>query len=129
MSLSSLTGHSSALRCCVCCPRCAEGYFGQPLIPGSSCQPCQCNDNLDFSIPGSCDSLSGACLICKPGTTGQYCEKCTDGYFGDALNAKNCQRKSWSLASPVRKYSFPMGMAHKCLSNRTCTDLHGDYMK
>ncbi|XP_053142140.1 laminin subunit alpha-2 isoform X3 [Hemicordylus capensis] len=73
------------------CERCAEGYFGQPLIPGGSCQPCQCNDNLDFSIPGSCDSLSGACLICKPGTTGQYCEKCADGYFGDALDAKNCQ--------------------------------------
>ncbi|NXJ95351.1 LAMA2 protein, partial [Corythaixoides concolor] len=73
------------------CERCAEGYFGQPLIPGGSCQPCQCNDNLDFSIPGSCDSLSGACLICKPGTTGQYCEKCADGYFGDALIARNCQ--------------------------------------
>ncbi|NWS67194.1 LAMA2 protein, partial [Crotophaga sulcirostris] len=73
------------------CERCAEGYFGQPLIPGGSCQPCQCNDNLDFSIPGSCDSLSGACLICKPGTTGQYCERCADGYFGDALDAKNCQ--------------------------------------
>uniref|UniRef100_A0A8C3RNL2 Laminin subunit alpha 2 n=1 Tax=Chelydra serpentina TaxID=8475 RepID=A0A8C3RNL2_CHESE len=73
------------------CERCADGYFGQPLIPGGSCRPCQCNDNLDFSIPGSCDSLSGACLICKPGTTGQYCERCADGYFGDALDPKNCQ--------------------------------------
>lgn len=74
--------------------RCAEGYFGQPSVPGGSCQPCQCNDNLDFSIPGSCDSLSGSCLICKPGTTGRYCELCADGYFGDAVDAKNCQRKS-----------------------------------
>lgn len=73
------------------CERCAEGYFGQPSIPGGSCQPCQCNDNLDYSIPGSCDSLSGSCLICKPGTTGRYCELCADGYFGDAVNAKNCQ--------------------------------------
>ncbi|XP_028733208.1 laminin subunit alpha-2 isoform X6 [Peromyscus leucopus] len=73
------------------CERCAEGYFGQPSIPGGSCQPCQCNDNLDFSIPGSCDSLSGSCLICKPGTTGRYCELCADGYFGDAVDAKNCQ--------------------------------------
>ncbi|KAG8510842.1 Laminin subunit alpha-2, partial [Galemys pyrenaicus] len=73
------------------CERCAEGYFGQPSVPGGSCQPCQCNDNLDFSIPGSCDSLSGSCLICKPGTTGQYCELCADGYFGDAVDAKNCQ--------------------------------------
>ncbi|XP_012516246.1 PREDICTED: laminin subunit alpha-2 [Propithecus coquereli] len=73
------------------CERCAEGYFGQPSVPGGSCQPCQCNDNLDFSVPGSCDSLSGSCLICKPGTTGQYCERCADGYFGDAVDAKNCQ--------------------------------------
>ncbi|XP_053447622.1 laminin subunit alpha-2 isoform X1 [Nycticebus coucang] len=73
------------------CERCAEGYFGQPSVPGGSCQPCQCNDNLDFSVPGSCDSLSGSCLICKPGTTGQYCELCADGYFGDAVDAKNCQ--------------------------------------
>uniref|UniRef100_A0A452E6V7 Laminin subunit alpha-2 n=1 Tax=Capra hircus TaxID=9925 RepID=A0A452E6V7_CAPHI len=73
------------------CERCAEGYFGQPAVPGGSCQPCQCNDNLDFSIPGSCDSLSGSCLICKPGTTGRYCELCADGYFGDAVDAKNCQ--------------------------------------
>ncbi|KAM6181305.1 laminin subunit alpha-2 isoform 1-T1 [Erethizon dorsatum] len=73
------------------CERCAEGYFGHPSVPGGSCQPCQCNDNLDFSIPGSCNSLSGSCLICKPGTTGQYCELCADGYFGDAVDAKNCQ--------------------------------------
>ncbi|XP_029416828.1 laminin subunit alpha-2 isoform X2 [Nannospalax galili] len=73
------------------CERCAEGYFGQPSVPGGSCQPCQCNDNLDFSIPGSCDSLSGSCLICKPGTTGRYCELCADGYFGDAVDVKNCQ--------------------------------------
>ncbi|XP_073893131.1 laminin subunit alpha-2 isoform X8 [Macaca fascicularis] len=73
------------------CERCAEGYFGQPSVPGGSCQPCQCNDNLDFSIPGSCDSLSGSCLICKPGTTGRYCELCADGYFGDAVDARNCQ--------------------------------------
>ncbi|KAK7835355.1 hypothetical protein U0070_017891, partial [Myodes glareolus] len=38
-----------------------------------------------------CDSLSGSCLICKPGTTGRYCELCADGYFGDAVDAKNCQ--------------------------------------
>ncbi|XP_039180622.1 laminin subunit alpha-2 isoform X7 [Crotalus tigris] len=79
------------------CERCAEGYFGQPSKPGGLCQPCQCNDNLDFSIPGSCDRLSGACLNCKPGTTGQYCEKCADGYFGDALDVKKCQPCSCNI--------------------------------
>ncbi|XP_075453399.1 laminin subunit alpha-2 isoform X2 [Ascaphus truei] len=73
------------------CERCAEGFFGQPLVPGGSCKPCKCNDNLDLSTPGCCDIQTGACRICKPGTTGEYCDKCANGYFGDALGARNCQ--------------------------------------
>ncbi|KAM4771006.1 laminin subunit alpha-2 [Rhinophrynus dorsalis] len=72
------------------CERCAEGFFGDPLVPGGSCKPCQCNDNLDLSTPGSCDSKTGACLICKPGVTGEYCNECAEGYFGDAPAARNC---------------------------------------
>lgn len=96
--------------------RCAEGYFGQPSVPGGSCQPCQCNDNLDFSIPGSCDSLSGSCLICKPGTTGRYCELCADGYFGDAVDAKNCQRKSWTIDACDRIDALHLKAADEFLS-------------
>ncbi|NXO52653.1 LAMA2 protein, partial [Aramus guarauna] len=99
------------------CERCAEGYFGQPLIPGGSCQPCQCNDNLDFSIPGSCDSLSGACLICKPGTTGQYCERCADGYFGDALDAKNCQPCDCNINGSFSEICDPQTGQCKCKAN------------
>ncbi|XP_075719830.1 laminin subunit alpha-2 [Rhinoderma darwinii] len=73
------------------CERCADGYFGQPLLPGGSCKPCQCNDNLDLSAPGCCDSETGECLICKPGVTGKYCNKCAEGYFGDALGPRSCQ--------------------------------------
>ncbi|KAM9317105.1 laminin subunit alpha-2 [Gastrophryne carolinensis] len=73
------------------CERCADGYFGQPSVPGGSCQRCPCNDNLDLSAPSCCDSETGACLICKPGVTGEYCDKCADGYFGDALGPRNCQ--------------------------------------
>ncbi|XP_066461637.1 laminin subunit alpha-2 isoform X6 [Eleutherodactylus coqui] len=73
------------------CERCADGYFGQPLLPGGSCKPCQCNDNLNLSAPGCCDSETGACLICKAGVTGDYCNKCAEGYFGDAVGPKSCQ--------------------------------------
>eukprot|EP00079_Xenopus_tropicalis_P035929 XP_017949700.1 PREDICTED: laminin subunit alpha-2 isoform X3 [Xenopus tropicalis] len=73
------------------CERCAEGYYGQPSEPGGSCKPCKCNNNLDLSTPGCCDSQTGACLVCKPGITGQYCNKCAEGYFGDALEARGCQ--------------------------------------
>uniref|UniRef100_A0A8C5PW47 Laminin subunit alpha 2 n=1 Tax=Leptobrachium leishanense TaxID=445787 RepID=A0A8C5PW47_9ANUR len=73
------------------CERCADGYHGQPSIPGGSCKQCQCNDNLDLSVPGACDSETGACLKCKRGITGEYCNKCGDGYFGHALEARSCQ--------------------------------------
>ncbi|KAM4040964.1 laminin subunit alpha-2 isoform 3-T3 [Anomaloglossus baeobatrachus] len=72
------------------CEQCDNGYFGQPLLPGGSCKPCQCNDNLDLSAPGCCDRETGVCLICKAGLTGEYCNKCAEGYFGDALGPRSC---------------------------------------
>lgn len=62
-------------------------------MPGGSCKQCPCHNNLDLSSPGCCDRETGACRICKPGVTGEYCDKCADGYFGDALGARSCQRK------------------------------------
>lgn len=45
------------------CERCAPGWFGQPLRPGGSCQPCMC-DPLG-SAADSCDAV-GQCT-CLPG--------------------------------------------------------------
>ncbi|XP_066555448.1 laminin subunit alpha-2 [Amia ocellicauda] len=73
------------------CDRCSNGFFGRPTEPGGSCQPCQCNGNLDLSVPRSCDPLTGACLKCREGFGGEDCESCSEGYFGDAITAKNCQ--------------------------------------
>ncbi|XP_072107642.1 laminin subunit alpha-2 isoform X2 [Mobula birostris] len=73
------------------CDRCSEGYFGHPSNPGGSCQPCQCNGNLDLSAPGSCDTLTGECLRCIEAFSGQFCDECADGFFGDAVIIRNCQ--------------------------------------
>uniref|UniRef100_A0A671XHD0 Basement membrane-specific heparan sulfate proteoglycan core protein n=1 Tax=Sparus aurata TaxID=8175 RepID=A0A671XHD0_SPAAU len=73
------------------CDRCSNGYFGQPSVPGSSCQPCDCNGNLDLSIPGSCDPVTGQCLRCRQGYGGPDCDSCAEGYYGDAITAKSCQ--------------------------------------
>ncbi|TDH00593.1 hypothetical protein EPR50_G00190060 [Perca flavescens] len=73
------------------CDRCSSGYYGQPTVPGGSCQPCDCNGNLDLSISGSCDPITGQCLRCRQGYGGVSCESCADGYYGDAITAKNCQ--------------------------------------
>ncbi|KAF3703025.1 Laminin subunit alpha-2 [Channa argus] len=71
--------------------RCSNGYYGKPSVPGGSCQPCDCHGNLDLSTPGSCDPITGQCLHCRQGYGGGTCDSCAEGYYGDAITAKNCQ--------------------------------------
>ncbi|XP_072533209.1 laminin subunit alpha-2 isoform X2 [Salminus brasiliensis] len=73
------------------CDRCHNGYFGRPSVLGGSCRPCECNGNLDLSTDRSCDPVTGECLRCRDGYGGPACNTCADGYYGDAIIAKNCQ--------------------------------------
>ncbi|XP_058532986.1 laminin subunit alpha-1 isoform X2 [Ochotona princeps] len=73
------------------CERCADGYYGNPTVPGEACVPCECNGNVDPSEPGHCDPVTGECLKCLRNTTGTHCERCADGFYGDAVAAKNCR--------------------------------------
>uniref|UniRef100_A0A8C5PK68 Laminin subunit alpha-1 n=1 Tax=Leptobrachium leishanense TaxID=445787 RepID=A0A8C5PK68_9ANUR len=72
------------------CERCANGYYGNPMVPGGSCVPCDCNGNVDPFENGHCDTVTGECLKCMVNTAGWHCERCADGYYGDAVLAKNC---------------------------------------
>uniref|UniRef100_UPI00398EB503 laminin subunit alpha-1 n=1 Tax=Pristiophorus japonicus TaxID=55135 RepID=UPI00398EB503 len=73
------------------CDRCADGYYGNPTTPGESCEPCDCSGNIDPSVPGRCDPVTGECLKCIRNTAGRFCERCADRYHGDAVIAKNCR--------------------------------------
>ncbi|XP_051046860.1 laminin subunit alpha-1 [Phodopus roborovskii] len=73
------------------CERCADGYYGNPAVPGGSCVPCNCSGNVDPLEAGHCDSVTGECLKCLWNTDGAHCERCADGFYGDAVTAKNCQ--------------------------------------
>lgn len=89
---------SGAVRC-VCkenyagpnCERCAPGYYGNPLLVGSTCKKCDCSGNSDPNlIFEDCDEVTGQCRNCLRNTTGFKCERCAPGYYGDARRAKNC---------------------------------------
>ncbi|KAK3888300.1 hypothetical protein Pcinc_007633, partial [Petrolisthes cinctipes] len=66
------------------CERCADGYFGNPFVPGNYCQPCECNGNVDPRVAGTCDRQTGECLRCIGNTAGWHCDRCKENYFGDA---------------------------------------------
>ncbi|KAF2361239.1 Laminin IV [Trinorchestia longiramus] len=68
------------------CERCADGFFGSPMIPGNYCQPCDCSNNVNAVERGVCDPISGRCLKCLGNTAGWRCEKCKDNHFGDPLS-------------------------------------------
>ncbi|CAK9803904.1 Laminin subunit beta-1 [Anthophora quadrimaculata] len=72
------------------CESCAENYFGNPEVPGGSCEPCNCNNNTDLRRPGNCDPHTGRCLQCLYNTDGANCHICKAGFHGNALK-QDCQ--------------------------------------
>lgn len=70
------------------CDRCADGYFGNPTIPGGKCVPCNCGPDADTSIPGWCDHRTGACLKCR-GTIDKDCKKCPPRHI---LTSRGCEK-------------------------------------
>ena len=83
------------------CEACDDGYYrvsrkGEPL----KCQSCDCNGNVDANAVGNCvsnddtsdtsDENLGKCLRCVFNTTGDKCERCLPGYWGDALTSTKC---------------------------------------
>lgn len=63
------------------CEVCARGYYGNALAGTPyDCQPCGCPDG------GACiqlDEYDVMCIECPHGYTGQRCDSCSDGFYGD----------------------------------------------
>ncbi|XP_058485060.1 laminin subunit alpha-1 isoform X1 [Solea solea] len=83
------------------CERCATGYYGYPQVVGGTCVRCECNGNVDVTKAGHCDTVTGECLHCLGSTTGRHCEVCQPGYYGDAVQAKDCQECGCDVSGAI----------------------------
>ncbi|XP_029690196.1 laminin subunit alpha-5 isoform X2 [Takifugu rubripes] len=80
------------------CERCTPGYYGNPMVLGSKCQPCHCHGNTDPNMLFTdCHPLTGECLNCMHNIAGLHCDVCAPGFYGDAVTAKNCTKCDCSL--------------------------------
>ncbi|XP_039201102.1 laminin subunit gamma-3 isoform X1 [Crotalus tigris] len=72
------------------CELCDDGFFGDPLGRNGSerpCSSCDCSGNMDPNAVGNCDTLTGRCLRCLYNTSGEHCERCQEGFYGNPLDA------------------------------------------
>ena len=61
---------------------------------GDFCKPCECNGNINTTVTGACNDITGICQECLYNTFGDHCERCEDWYYGDAIQEKNCRGKN-----------------------------------
>lgn len=69
------------------CELCQEGYYGHP---DTGCEACPCPEtNRNFARGCNVHKGKVSC-ICKTGYTGQLCDKCMLGFYGntEGLNGK-----------------------------------------
>lgn len=89
------------------CHHCATGYYRDWTKPVSHDQVClECRCHPIGSIPDKpCDRKTGQC-VCKPGVTGQACNRCLDGYKQTRLSDQPCVRVTEHFAH--RKKNAPV---------------------
>lgn len=68
------------------CEQCSIGYYNSNLSGNLNCQSCMCpGPNISHSsfcaLDGSGDLVCGNCSV---GYTGDRCQRCDDGYYGNA---------------------------------------------
>ncbi|XP_021372607.1 basement membrane-specific heparan sulfate proteoglycan core protein-like isoform X2 [Mizuhopecten yessoensis] len=85
------------------CQDCAAGYRRVRQGPYLGiCRRCNCNGHSN-----DCDPETGACRVCAHFTEGQQCQRCVQGYFGDATQglADSCRPCPCPLTEVSNQFS------------------------
>uniref|UniRef100_A0A8C2HI91 Laminin, gamma 1 n=1 Tax=Cyprinus carpio TaxID=7962 RepID=A0A8C2HI91_CYPCA len=107
------------------CELCDDGFFGDPLGengPIRACRACSCNNNIDPNAVGNCNRESGECLKCIYNTAGVFCDRCKEGFYGNALAAnvtdkcKPCSCSPYGTVDKKTTCSQVTGLC-QCLPN------------
>ncbi|KAK6470867.1 laminin subunit gamma-3-like [Huso huso] len=112
------------------CEMCDDGFHGDPRGARGQwkpCRPCQCSGNVDPNAVGVCDHATGRCLKCLHNTEGDRCERCKDGYYGNALDRETLHKCNPCNCSPSGSVSPSAGCGAQtgqceCLSHVTGRD-------
>ncbi|CAD5221244.1 unnamed protein product [Bursaphelenchus xylophilus] len=91
------------------CQTCATGYYRLKTDDDSflgSCVPCNCHGHA-----GSCDPVTGVCIDCQHNTEGSHCERCIEGYNGNATNMS----PNACLACPCPRPSATGNFGKSCI--------------
>ncbi|KAH9506007.1 Basement membrane-specific heparan sulfate proteoglycan core protein, variant 5 [Dermatophagoides farinae] len=87
------------------------------------CIRCRCHQHSD-----RCDPITGHCIDCQHNTSGNHCDRCSDGYYGDATlgtpdACRRCPCPSESMAnnfSPTCKLDIDgLPTCLQCMKNYT----------
>uniref|UniRef100_A0A8C4DZT0 Laminin subunit gamma-1 n=1 Tax=Dicentrarchus labrax TaxID=13489 RepID=A0A8C4DZT0_DICLA len=102
------------------CELCDDGFFGDPLGqsgPVRACRACKCSDNIDPNAVGNCNRETGECLKCIYNTDGFFCDRCKDGFYGNALAtnpADKCKPCSCSPSGTVDRQTGCSQVTGQC---------------
>ncbi|KAA0719380.1 Laminin subunit gamma-1 [Triplophysa tibetana] len=114
------------------CELCDDGFFGDPLGeagPVRTCRACSCNNNIDPNAVGNCNRETGECLKCIYNTAGVFCDRCKEGFYGDARAADvadKCKPCSCSPDGTVNRQTTCFQSTGQCqclphVTNRDCS--------
>ncbi|OTF74739.1 hypothetical protein BLA29_005552, partial [Euroglyphus maynei] len=100
------------------CELCANGYFGNPLIPGGFCAPCDCGPNANTTVEGYCDRLTGQCKYCLENFGGWKCDECLPDHWGNAAIG-DCKTCNCDLQGSISSQCNPTTGQCECKPNYT----------